>query len=56
MHIPSSDTAQLTLVTFREALAAANTPNESYDIQKWLYAPIFIVNTVTYWVHEGKIR
>ena len=41
MHIPSSDTAQLTLVTFREALAAANTPNVSYDIQKWLYAPNF---------------
>ncbi len=41
MHIPSSDTAQLTLVTFREALEAANTPNESYDIQKWLYAPNF---------------
>ena len=41
MLIPSSDTAQLTLVTFREALAAANTPNESYDIQKWLYAPNF---------------
>ncbi len=41
MHIPSGDTAQLTLVTFREALAAANTPNESYDIKKWLYAPSF---------------
>lgn len=41
MHIPSSDTAQLTLVTFQEALAAANTPNENYDIQKWLYAPNF---------------
>ena len=41
MHIPSIDTAQLTLVTFQEALAAANTPNESYDITKWLYAPCF---------------
>lgn len=41
MHIPSSDTAQLTLVTFQEALAAANTPNENYDIHKWLYAPNF---------------
>lgn len=41
MHIPSSNTAQLTLVTFQEALAAANIPNENYDIQKWLYAPNF---------------
>ena len=41
MHIPKSDTAQLELVTFQQALTAANTPNNSYDIQKWLYAPNF---------------
>ena len=41
MHIPSTDTAQLSLVTFQEALAAANTPNEDYDISRWLYAPNF---------------
>ena len=41
MHIPKGDTAQLTLVTFEEALAAANTPNENYDIEKWIYAPNF---------------
>ncbi len=41
MHIPSSDTAQLTLVTFEEALRAANTPSPDYDIEKWLYAPNF---------------
>ena len=41
MHIPKGDTAQLELVTFEEALAAANTPNESYDIEKWIYAPNF---------------
>lgn len=41
MHIPKSDTAQLTLVTFQEALAAANTPSPDYDIAKWLYAPNF---------------
>ena len=41
MHIPKSDTAQLELVTFEEALAAANTPNEAYDVEKWLYAPNF---------------
>ena len=41
MHIPSGDTAQLELVTFRQALEAANTPNEEYDIHKWLYAPSF---------------
>ncbi len=41
MHIPSGSTAQLELVTFRQALAAANTPNGEYDIEKWLYAPNF---------------
>ncbi len=41
MHIPSGDTLQLELVTFREALAAANTPSPDYDIARWLYAPNF---------------
>ena len=41
MHIPTVTTDKIKLVTFREALAAANTPNESYDIEKWLYAPNF---------------
>ena len=41
MHIPNGTTDQLTLVTFQEALAAANTPNPDYDIEKWIYAPNF---------------
>ena len=41
MHIPNGSTAQLELVTFRQALEAANTPNEAYDIEKWIYAPNF---------------
>ena len=41
MHIPNGTTAELELVTFRQALAAANTPSEDYDIEKWLYAPNF---------------
>ncbi len=41
MHVPKGDTAELTLVTFEEALAAANTPNPDYDIEKWIYAPNF---------------
>ena len=41
MHIPKGTTAQLELVTFREALAAANTPSTEYDIDRWLYAPNF---------------
>ena len=41
MHIPKSDTAQLELVTFQQALEAANTPNDSYDVNQWLYAPNF---------------
>ena len=41
MHIPKGNTAQIDLVTFQEALVAANTPTEAYDIEKWLYAPNF---------------
>ena len=41
MHIPSGTTAELELVTFRQALEAANTPSEDYDIERWLYAPNF---------------
>ena len=41
MHIPSGTTDQLELVTFQDALAAANTPSADYDIGKWLYAPPF---------------
>ena len=41
MHIPSGTTAELELVTFQQALEAANTPNPDYDIGKWLYAPNF---------------
>ena len=40
-HIPKGDTAQLELLTFRDALAAANIPSPDYDINKWLYAPNF---------------
>ena len=40
MHIPKG-TAQLELVTFAEALDAANTPSDTYDVKKWLYAPNF---------------
>ena len=40
-HIPSGTTAELELLTFREALEAANIPSEEYDINKWLYAPNF---------------
>ena len=41
MHIPSGTTAELELVTFQDALTAANTPSGDYDIEKWLYAPNF---------------
>ena len=39
MHIPNGTTAELELVTFRQALESANTPSREYDIEKWLYAP-----------------
>lgn len=41
MHIPKGTTAELELVTFQQALQAANTPSEEYDIGKWIYAPNF---------------
>ena len=41
MHIPKGNTAQLELVTFRQALEAANTPTDSYAVERWLYAPNF---------------
>ena len=41
MHIPKGTTAELALVTFQQALAAANTPTDAYDIETWLYAPNF---------------
>ena len=41
MHIPSTTTDKLELVTFQKALEAANTPNPDYDINTWLYAPNF---------------
>ena len=40
-HVPKGDTAQLELLTFQDALNAANTPSKDYDIEKWLYAPNF---------------
>ena len=40
-HIPSGTTAEVEVLTFREALEAANTPSEEYNIEKWLYAPNF---------------
>ena len=41
MHIPKSTTDQLELVTFAQALEAANSPSPDYDIEKWLYVPNF---------------
>ncbi len=41
MHIPSGETTELELLTFADALEAANTPSQEYDIGKWLYAPNF---------------
>ena len=40
-HIPSGATTELEVLTFQQALEAANTPSQEYDIEKWLYAPNF---------------
>ena len=41
MHIPSVTTDRLELLSFRQALQAANTPSGEYDVEKWIYAPNF---------------
>lgn len=41
MHIPSGATTELELVTFQDALKAANTPSPYYRIEDWIYAPNF---------------
>ena len=41
MHVPNGSTTELELVTFRQALEAANTPSDDYDCTRWLYAPNF---------------
>ena len=40
-HVPATTTDKMELVTFRQALEAANTPSDEYDIEKWLYSPNF---------------
>ena len=39
MHIPSGTTDLLEILTFQQALEGADTPNQDYDIRKWIYAP-----------------
>lgn len=41
MHIPSCNTTEMEVLTFRQALESANTPSSDYDISKWIYAPAF---------------
>ena len=41
MHIPKGTTALLELVSFADAIAAADSPNQEYDVEKWVYAPNF---------------
>ena len=41
MHVPSGATTEVEVLTFQQALEAANTPSPDYDIEKWLYCPNF---------------
>ena len=38
-HVPSRDTRTYDDVSFEGALACAMTPNDSYDVEKWLFVP-----------------
>ena len=40
-HVPQCTTAAIDVLTFQEALEAANTSSTEYDMKKWLYAPNF---------------
>ena len=40
-HIPKGTTAEISLLTFQEALVAANRPCAEYDVERWLYVPNF---------------
>ena len=40
-HVPQCATSAMEVLTFQEALEAANTPSSEYDMDKWLYAPNF---------------
>ena len=40
-HVPTGTTKELQLLTFQDALKAANTPSDAYDIGRWIYAPNF---------------
>ena len=39
MHIPSSDTAQIDVLSFEEALLGSE--EKSYNTERWLYVPDF---------------
>lgn len=41
MHIPTSQTSEIEVLGFREALRAAQRPQKDYDIERWLYVPPF---------------
>ncbi|MGN1446026.1 MAG: DUF1643 domain-containing protein [Eubacteriales bacterium] len=41
MHIPTSDTTALRLLSFEEALRTTEQPELNYDVNKWLYVPSF---------------
>lgn len=41
MHIPTSDTTALRLLSFEEALRTTEEPELNYDVNKWLYVPSF---------------
>ena len=39
MHIPGCPTADMEILSFASALAAAEKPSPDYDVSRWLYVP-----------------
>ena len=54
-HIPSGATADMELVTFRQALEAANTLLKNTISTSGSMPPTFIPSTVTFWVPVAGI-
>ena len=38
-HVPDGTLCQMEILTFDEALAEAQRPNDAYDVNRWLFVP-----------------
>lgn len=55
MHIPAAPTGELSILPFRQALETSGLRGD-FDADRWLYVPVSIPNTGTFWVPAGRTR